>query len=767
MTGYGAFSKLMVVELGGAPAGAYAAKQFADLGAEVHAVGPRPSGEGSLFYDTSKHLVELDDPGIPALRLAADVIIQASAVDPITEPLEPAHPAQIVVHLSPFGIDGPHSNWRSTDIVDLAIAGHLRLSGDPEREPLQGVADIANHAAGMIGFITALAGLIARVRTGQGQTAATSHQETVAALHQFSLLRYTHNGAILNRMGNRYAGPGAPIGGYECADGWVGMSLPQEDQMERMLEVTGLISMLERDDVNEIMDLMINPALLDSELRPYLLTQKRDELVELFQLLRLPCAPVAEISELLTDPHLKDRGFWQQFDEVLLPGAPIRASHHDWSIGPKFRDGELPAGEETPADLADGPLTGLRVIDMTRVWAGPLATRILADLGAEVLMTEVPWTRTGKEVPQSYVDATHFFPDDDAGERGWNRSGFHNKYANNKLSTVIELDKPEGRELFAALVPHADVLVENYSPRVMPGFGFDADSLHELNPDLVYVTMPGYGRSGPYVDWVAYGPTIDGHVGHTSLTGYLDEGPWKCGVAWPDPIGGMHGAAAALIGVLDRLSDPATGGQTLEVAQMESAINMIGQHIVAAQQSGEPTRRWGNRRPGRAPQGVYQCEGDDRWIAISVVDDAAWTGLCSVAGWDDIADLTTDERWTRHDELDQRLSGFAKDRTDVHLMVELQAAGVPAGAVTAADDVMEDPQLAALDFFVDLHQADAGTHAWPRFPGRLSLTPPTLRSPSALMGEHNGYAVLDLAGYSSERYGQLRQAGVVRDEPPF
>ena len=152
---------------------------------------------------------------------------------------------------------------------------------------------------------------------------------------------------------------------------------------------------------------------------------------------------------------------------------------------------------------------------MTRVWAGPLAARVLADLGAEVLMTEVPWTRTPLEVPQSYVNSTHFFPDDDAGERPWNRTGFHNKYANNKMSTVIELDKPAGRDFFVRMLPKVDVVIENYAPRVMPNFGLDETELKQHNPDLTYVTMPGYGRTGPYKDWVAYGPTIDGHAGHT------------------------------------------------------------------------------------------------------------------------------------------------------------------------------------------------------------------------------------------------------------
>ncbi len=758
----GSFGRLLVVEVAGSAAGSYCGKLFGDYGAEVVLVGEGPGGPGAEFYRRSKHAAD----EVPALA-AADVVIHSSATDPPGGEAVAPGPGQVVVRISPFAAEGPYAGWRSTDLVDAAIAGHLRLSGDPDREPLQAVPDIGHHAAGVMGFIGAVAGLIARVRTGIGQIVEVSHQETLAALHQFTLCRYTHNGAILNRHGNRYAGPGSPIGAYRCADGWIGLALPQEDQLERMLEVTGLVSMLERPDVDSIWDLMTDVELLDQELVPYLLTRPRDEVVDLFQALRLPCAPIADLVDVLADAHLAARGFWHTGSGagLRLPGPPFRLSDHRWSDGPKRQSGRLPVGSAPQDVLGDGPLTGLRVIDMTRVWAGPLAARILADLGAEVLMTEVPWTRTGREVPQSYVDGTHFFPDDAAGERPWNRSAFHNKYANNKLSTVIDLETAAGRQLLQDLVPTADLLIENYSPRVMPSFGLDEERLRSLNPDLIYVTMPGYGRAGPNTDWVAYGPTIDGHVGHSSLTGYRGEGPWKCGIAWPDPIGGMHGAAAALVALLDRLVEPDGRGQTVEVAQVEAAVNMIGQHLVAAQVDGQPPRL-GNRRPGRAPQGVYRCAGPDRWIALSIVDDRSWSGLCTVLGLDDLIELDLGRRWARHDELDDRIEAVTATRDDRELMAALQAVGVPAGAALDAADVMADPQLAAIDFFVELDHADAGVHRWPRLPIRFSATPATLRRPAALMGEHNEYATRTLAGYPADRYRDLVEQQVLLTEPP-
>ncbi|MED5541773.1 MAG: CoA transferase [Actinomycetota bacterium] len=754
-----ALESLLVMEIGDSVAGAYAGKLFADYGSEVHVVGEGPPIPGSSFFHTSKHRSG------PGLLGEADIIIQSSTTNPIGSVYEPSHPQQIVLRISPFALSGPYATWRSTDLVDAAIAGHLRLSGSPTREPLSGVPDLVHMASGVTGFIGALAALMARARTGHGQIVETSHQEAVAALHQFSLLRYTHNGAILNRMGNRYSGPGTPIGAYECADGWIGLAISQSDQMERLLEVAGLAHLLNHEGIDTIYDVMTNQELLDGELIPYLRTQPRADLVGLFQALRLPVAPIATMEDLLTDPHLEDRDFWElDADGVRMPGPPFQISDHSWSIRPKQKHGSFSSAEEPLDRLKDGPLSGIRVLDMTRVWAGPLAARILADLGAEVLMTEVPWTRTPREVPRALVDSTHFFPEDEAGDCPWNRNGFHNKYANNKLSAVIELDKEAGRELFAALVPKVDVVIENYAPRVMPNFGLSGEALRALNPDLTYVTMPGYGRSGPNKDWVAYGPTIDGHAGHTWLTGYRNEIPWKCGIAWPDPTAGMHAAAATIVALLDRQCCGITG-QTVEVAQVETAINMIGQHVVASQ-LGAPSSRWGNRRPGRAPQGVYPCKGEDRWIAISVVDDASWMGLCGVAGWNDLRKLDADQRWERHDELDDRLSSFTASQEDHSLMMVLQNAGVPAGAVFDAADVVNDPQLESLAFFVPLTHPEAGTHVWPRFAARLELTPATMRRAAATMGEHNEYAFLELAELSRSKYDALLEQGIVRTEPP-
>lgn len=761
---------MLVVEVGPSPAGAYAGRLFAGYGAEVVAIGPGPTGSGSAFYDGSKRRLPSGSPEATQALTDADVVIRSRADGPLEPPVDvrPGPSRCIEVTITPFSPGGPYASWRSSDLVDAAIGGHLRLTGDPGREPLQGVPDLVLHAAGAAAFVGAMAALVARARVGVVQQVAVSHHEVLVALHQFTLLRYSHAGAGLQRHGNRYAGPGAVVQAYRCRDGWISLALATEDQVERMLHATGLIELLDRPDVDSITDLAVDTELLNSALEPYLAQQDQAELVELWQALRLPIAPISTLSQVLDDDHLEHRGYWvDDTDRSLrLPGAPVRIGSAGWAASPSRRLGSLPDGDEPIEALGNGPLTGTRVLDLTRVWAGPLAARILADLGADVLCVETPWTRCPREVPDSYVQATHYFPDDEPGPDPWNRMGFHNKYAINKRSMVLALDEPDGQALFRRLVPSADVVIENYSPRVMPEFGLDEQALHRLNPDLVYVTMPGYGRSGPNTDWVAYGPTIDGHVGHADLIGYSGEGPWKCGIAWPDPVGGLHAAAGALVALLDRLVDPDSGGQTVEVAQVESAATMIGQHLVATQVDGPPSRV-GNRRAGRAPQGVYPCAGTDRWIALSVLDDEAWGATCRVLGLDQgLATLDLAGREAAHDQLDRALAAATVGWNDTELMHRLQEAGVAAAAVADAADLLADPHLAATDYLVELDHPSAGTHPWPRLPIRLSATPATMRTPAPLMGADNETIAGQLGGLSAAEIADLTDRGILRSEPP-
>ena len=443
----------------------------------------------------------------------------------------------------------------------------------------------------------------------------------------------------------------------------------------------------------------------------------------------------------------------------------------------------------------DGLLVGVRVLDLSQVWAGPLATRILGDLGADVIRVEAITARGPRVVPEAVVNQSKRYPNNEAGARPWNREGMFNKFNRNKRAVTLQLNTPKGKATFERLVREADVVVENYSPRVMPQLGLGYERLRELNPAIIYVGMPGFGWSGPTRDYVALGTMLEPAAGLSSLMGYPDAGPYKSGVAWADPVAALHAAAAVLIALRDRAADPAGRGQAVELAQIEAMIGFIGEEVLAAQVRGGDAPRRGNRHPFYAPQGCYPCApegtggaapdrgarsegggGDrmgppvpdaDRWIALSVTDDEAWSSLCAIAAFDPSwPALRLDERIERHDAIDAALARWTRTQEHVTLMHRLQACGIAACAVLDARQLVEDPHLAARGFFPLIAHPDAGTYPFPGLPVHLSRTPATYRRPAPGLGEHNQEVFAGILGMTDAEIDALRAAGVIAEQPP-
>lgn len=765
---------LRVLEIAGSVAGGYAAKLLADRGAMVtvasgalHSTQQWGTAMGLYLNDAKRELTVSDNAELLRLGAEADIVIQSSAPGPLVSVLDrfEASDRLIDVRISPFGSGGPLANHRSTDLTDQAVSGHLFLNGDPDREPLRGPEHQVAYAAGAHAAIGALAAARARSITGQGQQVEVTHHEVMTALHQFTLLRYTHNGNILTRGGNRYAGPGSPVGVYRCGDGLISLIAPRGDQLETLVAIAGLDHLIERPDIDNIYDLMHHPTLLDEHLTPWLAVQDLDETIELLQAVRVPAASVSNMADLLDDQHLAARGYWAERNyegqNLRAPGSPFTVT-----AGPLSSDQR--SSERAPrsgSDLDDGPLTGIRVLDLTRVWAGPCATRILADLGADVIMVEAPWARGPATIDEISVMATRYYPDNEPGDRHWNRIGFSNKYNINKRGLALDLTKPPAIKVLETLITESDVLIENYSPRVMPQLGLDEQRLHELNSSLVYITMPGFGRSGPSRDHVAYGPIIDSQAGLSVLMGYQGESARKAGVAWPDPVAGMHAAFATIAALVDRAEDGR--GRTAEVAQIEATVAMAGHAIIGYELTGKEASPIGNRHQLEAPSGVYRCLGRDRWLAVSVVDDAGWIGLCRTARFDRSWEVwSAAERRSQHDEIDRAITAWTSLGEQVDLVLRLQAVGVAAAAVADAAQVMTDAHHDRRQFFVDIAHPEAGTHAWPRLPVRLSDTPATYRRAGPTLNQHAGEILGQLVGLDDAAIAELYDSGAISDRPP-
>ncbi len=792
MTGPG--SNLRVIEVAGSPAGAYAGLLLRACGAEVlrleppggdpwREVGERWRGVGAAYayLNAGKRAARLRpsaDGGRAQIlerleRGGVDIVIESSAPGPL-EPLiaEDDAPNAVLLRISPFGLGAATGNsvWgqagppRSNEFTDDAWSGHLYLNGAPDRAPIARPGLHAHFQAGAHAVIGGLAAILARPAIGRGQTVDVSHVEALAALHQYTTVMWTQAGYVLGRVGNSQGGPWHPVGVHRCKDGYVSLAMPAKEMLHPFLEAAGLAHLAQDPRFAEDADRAENREDFDRAIEPWMMAHTAAEIIELGERVMAPIGPVIDALEVLDDPHFRARGFFVPIDGgsgPLVPRGPFLLK-----CEPRGRDGPAPAPAARAA-LTDGPLQGLRVLDLTRVWAGPLATRILGDLGADVIRVEAAWARGPATRPARIARLSHLYPENDAGERPFDRNAAFNKMNRNKRSVTLELNDPEARRIFGELVERSDVVCDNFSPRVMPKLGLDAEKLLDINPRLIAVSMPGFGNSGPYRDRLAYGPLIESTMGLTSELGYRDGGPHRSGIAWPDPVTALHTVVGTLAMLYGRLTSPEGEGGTVETPMVEATATMFGDHILAAQLRGAAGPRRGNRHLRRAPQGCYQCLGEDRWIAVSVENDAEWQALCDLAGLPaSFASMSLDQRRADEDRIDGLLSDWTRSRDRDALAVALRRAGITAAPVADARDLVEDPFLEARGFWTDLDHREVGRRRYPGLPIHFSVTGATYRRAAPCLGEHNREVLVEILGFPPSRVDELERAGILRDTPP-
>lgn len=422
--------------------------------------------------------------------------------------------------------------------------------------------------------------------------------------------------------------------------------------------------------------------------------------------------------------------------------------------------------------MATLPLEGIRVLDLTVVWAGPYATQLLADLGAEVIRIEsihfyqnttrgiMP--RPPKELVPSMGPVGGGFPDADPGDRPWNRHALFNQHARNKRSVTIDLTKPEGKEIFYELVSKSDVFVENNDYKTVFSLGIDYETLRQHKPDIIYVSSNGMGHTGPWRDFIGYGNQFEAIFGHTSIIGYADMDPSGAPQSVVADGAAGPGTAFAVLGALKHRQE--TGeGQYIDFAQGENVINILAEPYIDYAMNGRVAGPMGNREPIFAPQGCYPTNGDDEWIVITVASDEEWRRLAEVAGHPEWA---TDPRlagfagrWEHHDEIDRLLSEWTRGHTDTALFLMLQAAGVRAGHIMHEKHAYNDPHLNEAGFFVELTTSDTGTYRYPGPTWKLSETPVEFWRGPVMLGEDNEYVYKTILGRSDGEYERLVAEG--------
>ena len=808
---------IRVLEVATGIAGPFAGRLLADHGAEVVKLeppggdpsrtegavpGPRPEGTGSLFasLSTDKRSVLVDGPRDPVLRellTGADVLLHSwpeAVLEDAGLGLEERRalqPGLVTVSVTAFGQVGPYSTWSGSDIVAYAMGGPMHATGEPAREPMKLAGHVVEYLCGAGAAFATLAAVATVERGGGPVDVDISTFETQASsIDRRSVLLLSHQftGAIGYREGgNRMSA--IPAGVFPAQDGYVQVVFAP-NWMPRVGEMLGdeeLDAILHSGNWVDHPDL---PEILNAALLGWTLTRTRAECMEQAQQHRLAVMPLNSPTEVLDEPHFAAR---RSFVEVPHPdGGTFRVP------GPSFRmDGvERPCApppvldqhgvavraggwrtraRSAPPAVAAGPgrlpLDGIRVIDLTVVWAGPYCTMHLGDLGADVVRVDNAHlfpTATRGAVPRPAGPASELgqvwgaFPDGDPGRRPWNRAGGFVCHARGKRSLTLDLRRPLGLETMLELVERSDVLVENNSAKVMERLGLGWDVLSARNRRLVEVRMPLLGLSGPYRDHIGFGAHIEALIGLTTLRGYLDSDPSTNDPTYHmDPTSGTVAAFAVLAALRRR---EATGtGALIELAQAESLLHFLGEYFVDASRGHDEWSALGNRHPHRAPQGVYPCSGGGPLGGHlggrrpRVAGPGAGDGIAAVGDRARARRRGRAPGPPRRDRppprrLDRRRSTAGTSPAGA------RPRACEAGPVLDEADLLADPHLRERGFFVrtgseELGEWDFAGHLW-RWDG-----PERRVGPVNQLGHDNEDILRDVLGWDDDRIEALRADG--------
>ena len=781
----GALDGLRVLDVA-EPIGSSVSRILGDLGAEVIKIEP-PGGDPGRrlapLYTVDQEQVSLpfvhanlskrslvldldqrqDQERFRALARQADVVVSTEGAETWAargvdlERLPSLHPGLVWTAFSPFGLSGPYCDYAGNNLIAEAMGGLMSIQGDDAKPPCVSPDEQGQHLASMHAVFGTLLALWERRSSGQGQLVEVSMQEVVAHLH-FTLVRYAYAGEIIRRPGVR--NPITPNGYYPCQDGHVFISLfmpRQWDRLVALLEDPALTdpAFRDRDDRQQHADS------IDASIQKFTERFECWALTELLQRHGIPAGPLSTVADLATNEHLATRQFFTEFEQP--PFGALR------TVGPLYRASATPLRIRRPApqlgakpeagwaeltsDPEDArprcvtgmarslPLSGIRVLDLSRVWAGPFGTRYLADFGAEVIKVE-----SGK------------FP-----ERRPNSPDYA-EINRNKRFITLNFQTPVGLALLKRLVAISDVVVENFSPRVMTQYGFDYERLLEVRPDLIMASMPGFGHSGPHRDFASYGGPLMAYTGMALLWGYADSSlDAHSKIAHPDYIASGTLALSVLAALHHRAK---TGqGQFIEIAQVEATAAAMEVAFLDYFANGRIATPIGNRDPNAVPQGCYPCLGHDAWCVLSCSTEAQWRSLARLIGREDLVAppqfATAAERWQRHDELDALISAWTRQHTPRQAMRLLQTAGIPAGMVQTGEDLCNDVHLRRRDFMVEIAHPEPGTIEHPGMTVRLHATPGQIQRPAGRLGEANEAVFRGLLGLTADEFARLAEAGVI------
>ena len=787
-----------VIDLSDGIAGAYATKMLADGGATVIDVEP-PQGDslrswsasrtatdavagGALFsfLGCSKHSVVADPSDAADIEFVHSLLAGADAVvwspegalgsHPSLAPAEirRRHPHLVVTAITPFGLEGP---WRDRPATEFTLqawsGGAVGLGrGSQDRAPVHIGGQVGDWLAGAYAAAITLASRMRALRDGRGELIDLSALEAqILGLTYYPVTYYQ----ALGRPWRSERRPTVP-GVAEAADGLVALGCGTAQQWFDLCAMSGHDEWIDEDSPLSITE---QANLHAAELYEWVRSHKVDDVRDLASAFRIPNSPVGNGENLPTLDHLRHRqvftrnprdGFLQPVPPYRLgdaaPSAPAPApllgEHTE-----RYRQSP-PVRPDAPIPDPGGnrlPLHGIRVLDMTTFWAGPSCTHLLAMLGAEVIHLES--TR--------HPDGTRLIAGIPASEPSWwERSPIFSALNTNKKGLTLDFQSPAGRDVLHRLIAGCDVIVENFTPRVIENLGLDFEFVQSLRSDVIMLRMPGFGLDGPWRDNPAFAYVIEDASGLSWLTGYPDRNPYE-----PYSIGDPNAGVHALTGLLLALEHRRRTGEGIlvEAAMIDAALNIAAEQVIEYSANGALLQRDGNRGPVAAPQNFYRTAGidefgrEDCWIAIAVATDAQWVSLRAALGdptWAaDPALADAAGRRAHHDLIDEQLAGWCAARSADDVVAALWDAGVPVAKVLQPHRQTELPQLAEREFFEQVDHPVNGPAPHSTLPARMSLGPRRIHTSHApLLGQHNHDLLTEL-GLTEDEIAALAADGVI------
>lgn len=776
------FDNLRVIDLSCDISTSYAGKMLADAGAEVVKLEPAggdpmrhwkaslaldggaplpPGTTGALYHFLNGNKIHLatDLPTtegrqrLLSLCRDADLLLdhgRLSAAGIETAELQQLNPSLTVLCISDWGADGPYAGRAASEFTLQAEVGATAYRGYPDRPPFAAGGQIGDYICGTYAAVAAAA------FAGRGHQIDVSRFESM--LLSFQPYQYIHGQLEPGRVPASVDVPSIA----RALDGWVGFCTITGQQWQSFADMIGRPELGRDPELATGFQRFQQRQRVVPAINAWTGVRDVETIVAEASRRRIPVAPVGNGQTVLELEQFRQRDvFWENPAGFRQPRPPYRLGKGALrrpAATPDAADAQTDFRwtETTQSAVAAGarPLAGIRVLDFTAFWAGPAGSACFAALGADVIKVE------SIQRPDGMRFAAGFFPTD---KPLWECSPITHGANAGKRGITLDLESARGLALARQLVAECDIVIENFSPRVLEKFGLGWEDIHAINPQALLVRMPAFGLEGPWRDRTGFAMTIEQVSGLAWRTGYPDRSP-EVPRGCVDPLGGMSAVFATLCALRLRERE---GGQLVEVPLVEAGLNIVAEQVIEYSAYGTLLQRHANRGPEAVPQGVFACR-DGEWLALSVCNDQQWQALTEqlpAAPLDHDAD--TRQRRESEDALEQWLAQQCTGQDVETLAARLVAAGIPAAPLRNVRELQHHPQLRARGFFTRLRHSVVGELDYPNLPFRVNGNYLPIERPAPLLGEHNEEVLGGLPGVDRAALESLARDGIIGKTPRF